>query len=137
MNKMIYTLPGQIQSFGIWLLGATILLVCAAILSATKLPVIPRLESRHQIVVPAIEAGDWNFVVYPNPAHGLVNIEWSGPATGTVIPIEVQGSSSPFTIFLPAEEHIQQINVTNWPAGTYQLQVGSGASLATREIVIQ
>lgn len=137
MNKMIYTIPGQIQSFGIWVLGVSILLVCAAILSATKLPAIPQPGSSHQVPVSAIEAADWNFVVYPNPAHGLVNIEWSGPATGTVIPVEVQGSSSPFTIFLPTEEHIQQLNVTDWPAGTYQLRVGAGDALAIREIVIE
>lgn len=137
MNKMIYTIPGQIQSFGIWVLGASILLVCAAILSATKLPVTLQAGISHQVSVATIEAADWNFVIYPNPAHGLVNIEWSGPATGTVIPIEVQGNSSPFTIFLPTEEHIQQVNVTDWPAGTYQLRIGTGEALSTREIVIQ
>jgi len=137
MNKMIYTVPGQIQSFGIWALGATILLVCAAILSASHLPVPPISDKTYQVPVTGKQNSDWNFVVYPNPAHGLVNIEWSGPATGTVFPVEVLGNSSPFTIFLPAEEHIQQINVTDWPAGTYQLSVGAGEELATREIVIE
>lgn len=137
MNKMIYSIPGQIQSFGIWVLGATILLVCSAILSASKFPESSKQEIDHPLPVSAVVPSEWNFVAYPNPAHGLVNIEWSGPATGAVIPVEVLGSSSPFTIFLPTEEHIQQVNVTDWPPGTYQLRIGTGAALSTREIVIQ
>lgn len=139
MNKMIYTIPGQIQSFGIWVLGASILLVCTAILSATTLPELPRQEKVLHVPVSTVQVADWNFVVYPNPAHGVVNIEWSGPATGTVIPLEVTGisSSEVFTMFLPTEEHIQQVNVTDWPAGTYQLRIGTGAAMSTREIVIE
>lgn len=139
MNKMIYTLPGQIQSFGVWILGASILLVCTAILSASRLPEDPRQKVNLPVPVSAIASSDWNFVAYPNPAHGLVNIEWSGPAMGNVIPVEVVAvtGSEEFTIFLPTEEYIQQLNVTDWPAGTYRLRIGSGDMQATREIVIE
>lgn len=139
VQKIIYADSQSLVVLGI---SSSILIGCWLLFSSSR----PEFLYNTDITAPSFaEASPTavpqqvNFVVYPNPAHGLVNIEWSGPSTGTVIPVEVLGISSAeaFTIFLPAEEHIQQVNVTDWPAGTYQLLLGSGDMLARREIVIE
>lgn len=139
MNRLLRSIPGQLQSFVAWALGALLLSACAVILLAQKMPE-PEVQNKYEVV--AVTAGysdNLHFVAYPNPAHGLINIEWSGPTVGKVIPLEAvgQAGTESFTIFLPAEEHLQQVNVTQWPAGTYQLRFGSGEGRPTREIVIQ
>lgn len=139
MNRIICTIPGQLHSFAAWAVGALLLSACAVILLAQKMPT-PQAQNKHQMAaITAGDSGNLHFVAYPNPAHGLINIEWSGPTVGQVVPLEVvgQAGAQSFTIFLPAEENLQQVNVTQWPAGTYQLRFGSGEGRPTREIIIQ
>lgn len=77
-----------------------------------------------------------SFFVYPNPAHGLVHIQWIKPVQQFLIHISDASGKLVFAQRIDGNKNFHSIDVSSLPDGIYLIKATSGRSVTQRKLVV-
>lgn len=77
-----------------------------------------------------------NVKLYPNPSHGIVNVEFNRlPEMGTIIQVYNQLGQS--ILIRQASSQVSQLNLENNPAGLYFIKITSDNTSCTEKVILR
>ncbi len=90
--------------------------------------------------IASMSAGNKRLILYPNPAHDRVVINWNSCAKGSGLQLEVlnmQGMVVYQQEVTKLNENVVELAVSNWPKGLYFVRLNAASTVLTDKFVKQ